>query len=385
MATKVTSQSWISRLGNSIKGILFGFVLFLGSFVLLWWNEGRAVQQYKQLGEVSLAAVEIQASNPPASAETLLVHVSGQTQTPDTIEDSAFGFTVTDSIHLLRSVEMYQWEESSRSETRTKVGGGQETVTTYSYDTTWSGRVIDSSRFYEQVAERRNPGSMPYQDRRTSATNVTLGNLTLASEIISRIGGMQTLSLRPDDVTLPEGAQLHGEYIYIGANPSAPQVGDVRVQFQAAPAQTVSILAGLQGNRLNQSWTDSGGRSYTRVQTGEHSKAAMIAQAEQEVKILTWILRLVGWIAMSSGMGMILAPMRIMADVLPFLGRIVGAGLGLITGLISGVLTLVTIAIAWVAVRPLIGVPLLIAAAVLLFFVIKKTRKAPVAPVPEAA
>ena len=157
---------------------------------------------------------------------------------------------------------MYQWEESSQNETLTRVGGGQETVTTYSYSTTW---------------------------------------------------------------------------------------------------------------------TDSTGAAYSRVQTGLHSKEAMIAQAEQEVKILTWILRLVGWIVMSSGLGMFLSPLRVISDIIPFCGRIVGAGLGLISGLVAAVVSLVTIAIAWIAVRPMIGIPILILAVVILVLVFKKTKKAPVA------
>ena len=379
MATKVTQQSFFSRLGNSIKGIFFGIILFFGSFVLLWWNEGNAVQQYKRLNEVMIAAAEISPDEVPTVSGRHLVHVSGQTRTGDVLEDPAFGLSVSDTIHLQRRVEMYQWEERSQSETRTKVGGGQETVTTYSYQTTWSGRVIDSSNFYEQDPNRRNPGSMPFSDRTVSASTVELGALLLHPSIISQIGGYETLTVSAEALTLPPKGQMQGEYLFIGQNPASPQVGDVRIQFRTVPAGNVSIIAGLQGNELNRSWMDSTGSAYSRVQSGLHSKEAMIAQAEQEVKMLTWILRLVGWIVMSSGLGMFLSPLRVMSDILPFFGRIVGAGLGLISGLVAAVLSLVTIAVAWVAVRPLIGIPLLIVAVVLLVVVFRKTRKAPVA------
>lgn len=384
MATKVTTQSWGSRLGNSIKGIFFGILLFFGSFVLLWWNEGNAVRQYKRLNEVNLAAVEIRATDSPEASDGQLVHVSGPAQTPDTLQDPDFDLSVTDSIHLRRQVEMYQWEESSRSETRTRVGGGQETVTTYSYATTWSRRVIDSGRFHEQDPNRRNPGSMPFNDHSVSATTVQLGNFTLAPEIISLIGGHQDVALRAEDLTLPPNARVHGPHIFIGENPASPKVGDTRISFQVVPAGMVSIIAGQQGNLINRSWTDSTGTAYSRVQTGSHSKAAMIAQAEQEVKMLTWILRFVGWLVMSAGLGMVMSPLRVLADVLPFLGRVVGAGIGLICGLIAAVLSLITIAVSWLAVRPLIGIPLLVVAVVLLVLVIVKTKKAP-ATIPQAS
>jgi hypothetical protein len=362
MATKITTRSWGSRLGNSIKGILVGLVLFIGSFILLSWNERNAVRQYKTLNEVRIAAVEIQATDVPSASDGKLVHVSGVTQTPDTLEDPEFGIRVTDSIHLDRQVEMYQWEESSRSETRTRVGGGQETVTTYSYDTRWSERLIDSSRFYEQNPARRNPGRMPYSSLSVSASNVGLGNFVLATEIISQIRGRQDLPLWEQDLRLPANARLHGEHIYVGENPASPQVGDVRIKFSVAPAGTVSIIAGQEGTRLTRSWTDFSGNAYARVQTGAHSKEAMITQAEREVKILTWVLRFVGWLVMSVGLVLTLAPLRVMADVLPFVGRLVGTGVGLVSGLVAAGLSLATIAIAWIVVRPMIGIPLLVAA-----------------------
>ncbi len=49
--TEVTSQSWWSRLGDSIKAVLVGIVMFLVSFPLLFWNEGRAVQTAKSQKE----------------------------------------------------------------------------------------------------------------------------------------------------------------------------------------------------------------------------------------------------------------------------------------------------------------------------------------------
>ena len=46
-----SSQSWGGRLMESIKSVLVGFVFFIASFPLLFWNEGRAVQTAKSLKE----------------------------------------------------------------------------------------------------------------------------------------------------------------------------------------------------------------------------------------------------------------------------------------------------------------------------------------------
>ncbi|MCW5210069.1 hypothetical protein VU10_07890, partial [Desulfobulbus sp. US1] len=49
----------------------------------------------------------------------------------------------------------------------------------------------------------------------------------------------------------------------------------------------------------------------------------------------------------------------VLADVLPFLGSIVEAGTGFIAFLLAGVLSLITIAVAWIVFRPLLGIILL--------------------------
>ena len=46
---EVTHQSWFSRIGRAIKGVVVGLVMFAVSFPLLFWNEGRAVRRYKTL------------------------------------------------------------------------------------------------------------------------------------------------------------------------------------------------------------------------------------------------------------------------------------------------------------------------------------------------
>jgi len=59
----------------------------------------------------------------------------------------------------------------------------------------------------------------------------------------------------------------------------------------------------------------------------------------------------------------------------PFFGDIVGAGTGILAFLIALPLTLVTIALAWLAYRPLIGIPLLLAAVGSIVFGIMKLIK----------
>jgi hypothetical protein len=42
--TETSTQGFGSRLGNFFAGLIIGPLPVIGAIILLWWNEGRAVQ-----------------------------------------------------------------------------------------------------------------------------------------------------------------------------------------------------------------------------------------------------------------------------------------------------------------------------------------------------
>ena len=85
------------------------------------------------------------------------------------------------------------------------------------------------------------------------------------------------------------------------------------------------------------------------------------------------------------GLNLLVKPISVIADALPFVGNIVGGGLGFIMALFAAVISLIIIAVAWLAYRPLIGGALLVGAAVLIFLIVKKSREKGSDPAPVAA
>jgi hypothetical protein len=75
---------------------------------------------------------------------------------------------------------------------------------------------------------------------------------------------------------------------------------------------------------------------------------------------MTWLLRFLGFLAVYIGLSMLLAPLGVLADVLPFLGSIMRFGTSLIAMVIAVPTSLATIAIAWLAYRPVLGITLLV-------------------------
>jgi hypothetical protein len=98
-----TSESWFSRLAGSIKSVVFGLVLFVVGFPLLFWNEGRAVRTARSLTEGAGLVVSVSADNVDAANDGKLIHVSAFTKTDDVLADETFGVN-ENAIQLSRRV-----------------------------------------------------------------------------------------------------------------------------------------------------------------------------------------------------------------------------------------------------------------------------------------
>jgi len=148
--TVTTNQSWFSRIGGAFAGVIIGLILIPLCIWALSWNEGRAVQTERSLKEGAGAVVSVPSTAVSPANEGKLIHTTGTVVIADPLVDPEFGVTAA-GVRLNRNAEMYQWVESSKSETRTKLGGGQETVTTYSYAKEWKSEAVDSSQFQQQA------------------------------------------------------------------------------------------------------------------------------------------------------------------------------------------------------------------------------------------
>ena len=141
--TEISNQSWFGRIGSSIKGVIFGIILFILAFPLLFWNEGRAVKRYKALEEGAGAVISVTADKVDPANDGKLVHITAKAITKDILEDSEFGISAN-AVKLKRVAKMYQWKEIKKSERTKKVGGGTTTKTTYFYEKEWSNKLINS-------------------------------------------------------------------------------------------------------------------------------------------------------------------------------------------------------------------------------------------------
>ncbi len=374
-STVTTRTGWFSRLGSSLGGILVGLILLAVGVWLLSWNEGRAVKRERALNEGAGVVQTVDASTIDPAQDGTLIHTTGDTSVAGSLTDNAWPVSVQ-ALRLLRDVEMYQWRETSRSETRTRLGGGQETVTVYEYECVWSSSAENSSNFHNPDGHQ-NPG-FPIEAAAFTSSDARLGAYRLDARVIEQIGPAEALTLDADTQRALSGqagrrATASSSQLYLGANPGSPAIGDTRVSWRVVRPGTVSIVAAQVSDGFAPFQTDNG-ESILLIESGRVSAAQMFEGAQAANRAMLWGIRVGGLIVLVIGFGMILNPLRILADVIPPVGSVVGMGLGLVSTLLGVLLGALVIAVAWFAFRPLVSVIVLAVAGGIGFFLWRMGR-----------
>ena len=185
---ETTRTGYGTRVKNSFGGIGTGFLLFIAGTIMLWWNEGSAVKTDKMLNESEKVAVHVDnVSTLDPSLEGKLIHASALATTTDTLRDEAYGVK-ENAIALDRYVEYYQWVEHSSSESKDKLGGAEETTTTYTYSKEWVPEPIDASTFHDpEYKNVKNGAIVKVDNNHLNSENVTFGAYKLPQFMITSI------------------------------------------------------------------------------------------------------------------------------------------------------------------------------------------------------
>lgn len=388
---KVTTTSYGGRLKNALSGVAAGFVMLIAGTVLLFWNEGRTVKTTRMLKEAAGVCVELPSiESVDAEYNGKMIHASGLATTEDVLTDGQFGLSLN-AIKLIRDAEFYQWVEHQHSETKDKVGGGQETITTYTYSKEWVSEPTNSSSF-EDPSYRGidNDVLLMIEDNIWQAENVSFGAYTFPKELISQMNNAEPYNVELSEETVRQyEADFHrvynvaettsfmhpsGNVLYIGANPNNPTVGDVRITYKKVLPGEVSILAKVNGNTFER-YTAKNGYGLMTLEDGIVGMDEMFASEHAANKTTAWILRLIGVLLVFFGFKNIFNIITQLLKVLPFLANIANLGVNLVAGVLAFAWCLVVIAIAWLWYRPLLGILLLAAAAALIWFLGKKSKE----------
>lgn len=363
---------------GSVVGAFFGFLMFAGSFPLLFWNEGRAVKTARSLDEGAKIVVAVNAAAVDPANDGKLIHISGDATTGGQIADPVLRIPA-DALLIERRVEKYQWKESSDTNSH-----GNSSSKSYSYRLEWMDSPKDSANFHERTGHE-NSKSFIVQSGAAMSPSARIGAFRLPPDILGKLPANQPiliteagLALVPGGLrerlrTLPDGG------LYLGKNPAEPQPGDEQIHLRILAPGPLSVIA-RQAQSAVAEYTTKNGRQLALVQTGSHPASDMFQKAMDDNRVLTWVLRGVGAFLTFLGTTLLVRPLTSLFSWIPFFGGIMNLGTALLGGVVAVVGAAVTIAVAWFAYRPMLSVGLLVIAIAAIYGARRFASKRSVAP-----
>ncbi|XP_078309391.1 transmembrane protein 43-like isoform X1 [Crassostrea virginica] len=376
------NPGFLERIGQSLVGVLVGIALLIGASCLLFWNEGRAVKTAKSLDEgLSRVLVVENVFGMDTNNNGALVYFSGELSTgKKPLVDDLHHVTVN-AVKLQRTVEMYQWVETETKREYNE-GGQTRTETTYSYDLEWRSTPINSDSFDNPVGHK-NQRRFPVESKLQVASPVHVGFYHLSEGLVDQISEFRAI---PSDLLpVPHGGYtVYDGMYYMSHNPNSPQAGDIRVIYTYAglsgesvlgKPDVVSVIGKLSGNSIV-SYESEHGYSLLFLYMGRHSPEAMFAKEHQKNTMISWAVRIGGWLLMFVGFGCLTSIIRTLVDWLPIVRELVAIGVTMMNLTLSISLSLTVIAIGWIAYRPLMGIAILAMAATPFFMAKFKSRGA---------
>ena len=276
----------LQRLVNSIFGVLIGLALFLGSFALLWWNEGRI-----DLSTIADDAAPVVSGALDPAREGLLVAVSGQLRGDEQIGDSPY-LRAGPYLELERVAEMFAWEEKEEDD---------DNSTTYTYSRGWTSSPQDSSQFHDPEGHYNPP--MTVQGASYLVNRAWVGDYELNPEQIFFMHPEQ-LALTVEDTV--DRRNVIDNFIWLGKGSlDAPQIGDIRISYQAFPAGRSGTVFGLQeAGRIVTYRHDDGKTILYRAYALD--REAALADMHKEYLTNLWLTRGGGFLLMWVGLLMMI-------------------------------------------------------------------------------
>ena len=356
---ETTTHSYGENVKNSFGNIIVGVLLFIGSIMILWTNEGNLANKNQMANYINKTAIPVEAAAIDKSNNNKLISTSGEATTEATLSDGII--TLPKTLVLNRKVEMYQWEENQETKTDTKMGGTTTETTTYSYEKVWSEHQIDSTKF--KRTSYYNP-PFPLKSQRYEAKTGKFGEYKLSDSQFKSFHSLE------DYTDLPQNPKYTiYDNCYYNGNAESPKIGDIRITYSYLPSGAqISVIGVQRADNTITPMVSKKGRIYIQYD-GLLSQDELLEKFRQGNAFMANLLRIVGFIMMFAGLNMILGPIATLLSFIPFFSQLVSAITGGVVFLISAVLSLTIIAVSWCFYRPLLTIGLLVIVAGLIFLI----------------
>lgn len=341
---ETTHQGWFSRIANSFVGALVGIFMFFTSFVVLYMNEGMV-----DLSKIAKTAIDIEATaSAPSEADGKLVAAKGDLKSEGQLGDKFL--KAGDYISVERRVEMYAWDEESRTTSEKNIGGSTTKHKDYSYKKTWT-ESPESSNSFKVPSGHTNP-TMTEKSETKLAERAAFGQYEVSIKEL-KLPTSERLSLNPAELDAM-GWTVNEDFMYNSPTAASdPSVGDLRISYYVVrnPVKGGTMFGKLEASAKRIVPFVGEGTLYRAFAMGREEA---IATMRSEYKTLLWILRIVGFGLMWFGLMAMFGPVTTFLDVLPVLGNIGGCMISIVSFVVALVLSAVTILISMILHNPIV-------------------------------
>lgn len=317
----MAEKNFGDKLVGSIGWLLVGIILFLGSFWLLQKSIVRT--DYSLVADKAIVASG-------SESDSEFVYATGEFNSQEVLGDDLY-LNEDDYLVAERTVQMFAWTES--------VETNDDDVKFYSYETKWVEDVPNSSEFEEQ-RYHENP-EKALRNLRETVNTASVDTYLVDLERL-KLPLLEPLRLNEDNVTLYNYEEIKADedydYIFDGYGTfEEPEIGDLRIRYSVLkPDSKVTIFGRLDNNELVAHHGDAEKDLY-RVFDGtvEDAKSQLKGEyktaetmGEIGVMILMWISLL-----------LILKPLTVSLELIPFIGKFGKGALVLITAILAFLIT----------------------------------------------
>lgn len=247
-------ENFFERMGNAFKGFAAGLILMFFSIPVLWQNEKRNAKYEALISKGQSECRSIDADNCDEANKHWLVHVKGNTTSTKPVDNPQFNVRYeSGAIRLSSSVEIYQYQEEEKSETKEKetIGGGKTTETRKwkEYTARWLASYDSGEKFEKDQYKNSKPDGIQPGSNSKTCERVEYGQgFLLADAELSQLSGDSEAKVDKLVCTKNTGMVWKhdaGWYHSGKGDMSAPQIGDVRVHFTVLKDGPVTVV-GLQ-------------------------------------------------------------------------------------------------------------------------------------------
>lgn len=381
--TKVTTKSYGSRLMESLSWIVIWLLLFIASFFVLYWNEWRV--DVSELAKDSTPIV--------SDAENLgdfdgkFISTSWILNSNDKIWDTYL--KEWDFLLIERNVEIYAWNETSKTSTKKNLWWSETETTEYEYTKEWLINPQDSNSF--QYPDWHKNYVKNIDNMNVKVEDLKIDKFYLNNDI--SFPAPKDYNPIEEEIILWENMFKDGKYIYLPYNiinentnsgnlekdlttwtwvinswtwiittwtwnkieeiennfkwnSLSPEIWDIRISYMVLknPTNNVTVFWQLDWNSkiVPYIWEKD-----TRVYRAFiWTRDEAIKELKLEHTISTWMFRLIWFLMMWFGLTNIFKIISVLLDVLPIFGSIASFSIGLVTFIVAFILSILTIIIS---------------------------------------